>query len=216
MPRAMRACCCQFLRRLDSFTDHEWLVLDDKMPSGCVVTRQLATMLNFPDVDGTASVLKVFKHEVSSRAKPSCREPVLTDGVTNNFLASANVPISARSDSLMRRSVRHRAQVAEMKTDPEVTFVSRHPVSKYFLKRRAEPPLSPHWKRDHTNFECNRDFKGEQRARLAALEHDAVRASCRGKRHALKAVIRQRGSVVTVIIHLCQRLCGRPQTVTFS
>jgi hypothetical protein len=74
----------------------------------------------------------------------SSREPVLSDGATASFLSSQ--PHREACPGVRRMA---RAEAANNERDRVTRYVSLHPVSGYLLQRKAMPPLSPHWKRDH-------------------------------------------------------------------
>jgi len=68
-------------------------------------------------------------------------------------------------------------------------FVSLHPVSKYELRRSPNPPLSVHYRKDHQNYEVNRDFKGVREAVNAAYDAAVIANACKTKERKLKSML---------------------------
>lgn len=166
-----------------------WFIVDSSLSNGCIITPDLATDLGFAFDSKPAPVSDTHATPVPSFG---ARDPAVADGLTNQFFVNQGLAVPDRDEKVKLRALNHRAAVAAMSSTDAERFVSKHPISKYELKRRAEPPLSPHWKHDHRNFRYDRLNKLSQ---IAALEADAMRnfpsssPSCERKRHQLRKTI---------------------------
>ena len=130
-----------------------WFVVDNDAPYGCVAAHKLATVLNIVPSAPSESLVTSCDAEDPVDDAFSERLPAVADGITNRFLSAARCDIS-RDYGPGRRVISNRGAAKAQQSSP-LRFVSKHPVSGYVLKRNAEPPLSPHWKRDHSNYQCN-------------------------------------------------------------
>jgi len=168
-----------------------WFAVDKALASGCIVNDELAKQLKL----AAAPVMQTTPSSPRAAAalddSINSRHPVIADGVSNHLIVTLGgaVPSRVNRETEQTEFMHHEAREALAAAERATRFVSKHPVSKYLLKRRAEPPLSEHWRHDHQNFQCNRDFKGERRAQIAALEMEATKAACVGKRMQLKTAI---------------------------
>ncbi len=80
----------------------------------------------------------------------------------------------------------------KVRKENQVKFASYHPVKGYRLHRNAErPPLSPHWKKDHKNYEAARDFRGERAYLQAAFESAQLAYLCGQKQRKLKSMLKE-------------------------
>ncbi len=95
------------------------------------------------------------------------KDVVVTE-LSDAEVSAKKAAISADSQNVRRSNV--------------LRFASYHPVSGYRLKRNAEkPPLSPHWTKDHLNYEAQRDYKGERARIEAAVNAAKLESLCKRK-----------------------------------
>jgi hypothetical protein len=184
----------------------DWFQISASVDSGIVVCKDFVSRHKLENNLLARNQVAVVSALIGA-ASPngfSPREPCLTDGITNRFVAEHGLRIAKREPS--PNSQRFKANKARsfqsdvaflatqsLDTNDHVKdarlkkhqrtvtavhdagpFVSYHPLHPshpgYILKRSAEPPLSPHWKKDHRNLEINRDYKAERAAVIAAYE----------------------------------------------
>ena len=77
-------------------------------------------------------------------------------------------------------------KAAAVKRANDLRFASYHPVQHYRLCRKPESPVSLMSKRDHLNYESQRDYRGEKAAIIAAYEFADMSYVCRRKEQVLK------------------------------
>jgi hypothetical protein len=123
----------------------------------------------------------------------------------------SDVDVEAKKKEISRLS-------AKVKSDNEIRFASYHPVKGYRLHRNAEkPPLSPHWKKDHLNYEAQRDYRGERAEIRKAAEAAQLEFLCKQKHRAFRVMlsalatadVKSRGISPDVDCWLDQLQCNR-------
>lgn len=173
-------------RNADGIIQQSWFVVDPELADGCIITPDLASDIGLQLRLEPATTAPERRE---SSASFSSRIPALADGVTNHFLFQRGVAPQRDKDQKLQ-AVKHRIAVANMSASNPSRFVSKHPVSKYELKRRSEPPLSPHGKRDHRNFNYfNYNNRLDKLAQIAALETEAARCSRISKLNELRRAV---------------------------
>ncbi len=96
--------------------------------------------------------------------------------MTDEEVAKKKVLISAASNKVRRAN--------------SLKFASYHPVQGYRLRRNAgRPPLSPHWKKDHQNYEAARDYRSERAQIRSAMEAAQFEHLCKKKQRSFRAIL---------------------------
>jgi hypothetical protein len=97
--------------------------------------------------------------------------------------------VAERESAPIRFRGKHESEIKADQKELNSRYVSLHPVSNYRLHRKPEPPLSIHDRKDHQNFLCNRDFKGERLAIQSAFNAANMAALCMKKERRLKSML---------------------------
>lgn len=182
------------LNRSSSDGTREWFLVDDKLPSGCIVTSIVARCIRIAMASPDLPIPPMFPEP--SEAPFSSRSPMLRDGTTSSFLADFGAAVPIRDNGPGAGAAVFKAATKAMRTVDPVRFVSKHPVSKYTLSRPSTPPLSPHWRKDHANLH---DRRNERLASVAALEFEAMRATCALKRSVLQNAVSRLNSKTGIV-----------------
>ena len=90
-------------------------------------------------------------------------DPIYVSAIAN-FVPRHPATIGTARFDLHRKALAQRATAGK--------YASYHPLHPnhpgYLFRRSAEPPLSVHAMHDHCNYQCNRNFKAEKAAIVAA------------------------------------------------
>ena len=97
--------------------------------------------------------------------------------------------VSTREHGPIRFRGMHESVIKADQQKLDARYVSFHPISNYKLQRKADPPLSMNDRKDHHNFLCNRDFKGERLAIESAFNAANTATLCMKKERQLKSML---------------------------
>jgi hypothetical protein len=149
----------------------------------------------FQVVDGETLTLSVEDTSkiVASEAPIITRRKLTRAPKAEDKSKTQTPSVANLSDEEVLAKKRKISELAEkVRKENVIRFASYHPVKGYRLHRDAErPALSPHWKRDHKNYEASRDFRGERAQIKAAMETAEIAYMCGQKQRKLKAMVKE-------------------------